>query len=150
MAPSITLFLVALLLCASLIEPKNIRQKRDINKNVTLVEERSFIRDSVEGAPNDKQWRMDENNTTTSSKEEYGSKSLPLRAAVESIPDNTWQQERLPLRDAVERRPPPDKPLDDSDPPATIRPSGLLNWEASSGDDIKQQIIGKLDFNTPQ
>nr|CAI5856018.1 unnamed protein product [Callosobruchus analis] len=150
MALPITLSLIVLLLCASLTEAKNIREKRDIHKNATWVEDRSFIRDSVEGAPNDKQWRMDENITTISSKEEFGSKSLPLRAAVESIPDNTWLQERLPLRDAVERRPPPDEPLDVSDPPATIRPSGLLNWEASSGDDIKQQITGKLDFNTPQ
>ncbi|XP_060530054.1 probable chitinase 10 [Cylas formicarius] len=39
--------------------------------------------------------------------EEYGSKSLPLRTAVESRPDRNDLSHRVPLRDAVERRPPP-------------------------------------------
>ncbi|XP_045475619.1 probable chitinase 10 [Harmonia axyridis] len=40
--------------------------------------------------------------------EELGTRSLPLRAAVENIPDITKTLKRLPLRDAVEQRPTPD------------------------------------------
>lgn len=70
----------------------------------------TFRRDSVEHVPD-----IDITSNMKASYmalEEYGSKSLPLRTAVESVPDTIESSKRLPLRDAVERRPIPDEALD--------------------------------------
>ncbi|XP_050304967.1 probable chitinase 10 isoform X2 [Anthonomus grandis grandis] len=64
----------------------------------------SFRRDSVEHVPEvEPSYSIKKGSYMTL--EEFGSKSLPLRAAVESVPDAIEGTKRLPLRDAVEKRP---------------------------------------------
>ncbi|XP_028131818.1 probable chitinase 10 [Diabrotica virgifera virgifera] len=96
-----------LLLCVSLTEERATRTKTRIKRDSHMPPPGvpSFRRDSVEHVPKDK-------NLAYSLPPEYGSVSLPLRAAVESIPNILENSRRLPLRDAVEKRPPPDEALD--------------------------------------
>ncbi|KAF5303798.1 hypothetical protein FQR65_LT08134 [Abscondita terminalis] len=70
----------------------------------------SFQRSAVESYPDLP--RPSDRSAPFTDYNEYGSKFLPLRTAVESVPDITVSTRRLPLRDAVERRPPPDEAFD--------------------------------------
>ncbi|ENN70443.1 hypothetical protein YQE_12947, partial [Dendroctonus ponderosae] len=81
-----------------------IRAKR--SEHVPSLETPTFRRDSVEHIPEEVSSSM---KASYMSLEEFGSKSLPLRTAVESVPDISSNSHRLPLRDAVERRPLPEE-----------------------------------------
>nr|AUF41628.1 chitinase 4 [Rhynchophorus ferrugineus] len=66
----------------------------------------TYGRDSLEHMPDIDMYGS--LNAAYMSLEEYGSKSLPLRTAVESVPDTAESSRRLPLRDAIEKRLLPD------------------------------------------
>lgn len=97
------LYITLIFCCLSTTNPRTVRQKRSLHQPPPGAP--TFIRRAVESKP-----------TFNSAKhlfglyqEEYGSKSLPLRAAVEKVPDATESLRRLPLRDAVEKRLPPNE-----------------------------------------
>ncbi|GLV44511.1 Chitinase 10 [Carabus blaptoides fortunei] len=101
---------VILLLCMVIWSPHTagrglVREKRD---HVPPAWVRTFLRDSVEHVPH--LLRAADHSSAYTEINTYGTKSLPLRTAVETIPDKTAT--RLPLRDAVERRPSPDHRFD--------------------------------------
>ncbi|KAL1492113.1 hypothetical protein ABEB36_012603 [Hypothenemus hampei] len=63
----------------------------------------SFRRDAVERVPEEQLKKV----ASYMRLEEFGSKSLPLRASVESVINLGEHHNRVPLRDAVEKRPSP-------------------------------------------
>ncbi|CAG9856716.1 unnamed protein product [Phyllotreta striolata] len=69
-----------------------------------LVEGKSTKNDDLPGRAVPEQYRK----RPFFKRAEYGETTLPLRKAVESLPDVTSDSKRLPLRDAVEKRPVPE------------------------------------------
>nr|XP_023029162.1 probable chitinase 10 isoform X1 [Leptinotarsa decemlineata] len=134
-----------LLLCTSLTEEKSTRVKRD--RHAPPLNVPTFRRDSVEHVP-----EADRDRSSPYLKyEEFGTKSLPLRTAVESVPDLSMNSRRLPLRDAVEKRPPPDEPLDPEEvfsptQQQTIIPSGQLDF-SSQNDFHSQPSVPQFPYN---
>nr|WNT43924.1 chitinase 2 [Monochamus alternatus] len=121
---------------ASLTNEKVLRVKR--SEHVPPLDAPTFRRDSVEHPPIFD--RYTDRSSYYTVLEEYGSRSLPLRAAVESIPDVIKTSKRLPLRDAVEKRPPPDEPLD------AVEDLDETNYNVLSYQKINPS--GKLDFSS--
>ncbi|XP_066157317.1 probable chitinase 10 [Euwallacea fornicatus] len=74
------------------------------NHHVPPPDAPTFRRDSVEHIPEALSMK-----SSYMVLEPYGSKSLPLRAAVERVVEVSETSKRLPLRDAVEKRPLPEK-----------------------------------------
>lgn len=74
-----------ILLCISLTEEKatNARLKRDIH--IPSLDVPTFRRDSVEAVPQNDHYA--DRSSPLVKLEEFGSRSLPLRSSIESIPD---------------------------------------------------------------
>ncbi|XP_056636318.1 probable chitinase 10 [Diorhabda sublineata] len=92
----------------------------------------TFRRDSVEHIP------KGEKNLPLLTETHYGSTTIPLRAAVESVPNVLENSRRLPLRDAVEKRPPPDDPLDIE--------QDIISGQLNLNDDSIETYAANLNF----
>lgn len=100
------MFQISAILVLSIFHPTEeriVREKRSSHIPPSWV--KTFQRGSVESIP------IQEISAYTSIFD-YGTRSLPLRAAIETVPDIIENSQRLPLRDAVEKRPAPDEAFD--------------------------------------
>lgn len=88
--------------CLKTTEQRTFRSKRYLLES-SVNTYPSFLRNSVESRPN----LNSPKELFGLYQEEFGSKSLPLRTAVEKVPNTVETSKRLPLRDAVEKRLPP-------------------------------------------
>ncbi|CAG9760168.1 unnamed protein product [Ceutorhynchus assimilis] len=102
------------------------------NDHTPSLQAPTFRRDSVEQVPDVNAFSNFK--ASNMGLEEFGSKSLPLRAAVESVPDINEISKRLPLRDAVEKRLPPGEPKTEKD-------SYLFRFQQPSYETFQSQII---------